>query len=564
MDDKVRLINDFVGNRIDRRSFLTRAAALGLSIPAISALIGSADSASAASGSTAKRSAGANQATPVQGGRIIIATKEEPGSMDNHVDSAPASGVIYDNIYDQLTVIDAEGVIHPGLAVNWESVEPTRWRIKLREGVVWHNGDPFTANDVKYHFDRVFNPEDPGRPAGLLALYKDSEVVDDFTIDIITDSPYPLLMNDLAPRWQSISTNKKQIEAVGAANYGQQPIGTGPFKFKSWDVGGSLILEANDAYWDGRPYLDEVEFRAIPEDSSRLLAFESGEVDFIYVVPRFEVPRLQEDDKYSVLEATTFVTSYVNVNCTKPPLEDVRVRNAIGYAINKDDIVAIAFEGQAIAADELIAPDVLGYNADLDSAWPYDPDQAKALLDEAGWVEGSDGIREKDGQKLTTELHFSVGSRFPEGVSEIVQSNLRDVGFDLVLQQRESSVISAELPEKLIPLNGGATGLGTGNFGQLNYEHFDSQGGRYYNFLNDVDPEKQAAIDAVVEAAAAEYDDAKRMELWGQVMQLNREQALKIPMYYPKELGAVRKGVMDAYLHPGEYLRMKKVWIQPE
>lgn len=551
MDEKLRLINDFVGHRIGRREFLARAAVLGVSVPAIAAIGHSASGAAA-------------QDTPVQGGRIIIATKEAPDSMDNHVDSAPASGVIYDNIYDQLTVIDPEATIHPGLAERWETIEPTRWRIYLRQDVKWHNGEPFTANDVKYYFDRVFNPDDPGRPAGLLAAYKDSEVVDDFTIDIVTDAPYPLLMNDLAPRWQSISTNKTQIEAVGAANYGQNPIGTGPFKFKSWEVGGSLILEANDEYWDGRPYLDEVEFRVIPEESSRLLALESGEVDFIYVVPRSEVSRLQEDSAYNVLEAVTFVTSYITVNCATPPFEDVRVRQAIGYAVNKEDLVAIAFEGQATVADQLIAPGVLGYNPELETAWPFDSEQAKALLEEAGWVERSDGIRAKDGQKLGSEFHFAVGSRFPEGVAEIIQSNLRDVGFDLTLTQRESSVISAELPEGLIPLNGGATGLGTGNFGQLNYEHFHTNGGRSYNFLWEVDPEAQAQLDEIVDAASMENDEARRMVLWGQVMETNRAQALKIPLYYPKELGATRAAVKDAYLHPGEYLRMKRVWIAQE
>ena len=281
-------------------------------------------------------------------------------------------------------------------------------------------------------------------------------------------------------------------------------------------------------------------------------------------MPRFEVPRLQDDDNYTVLEATTWVTSYIQINCTKPPFEDVNVRQAIGYAVNKDDLVAIAFEGQAEVANQLIAPGVSGYNADIESAWPYDPEQAKSLLEQSGWVEGGDGIREKDGQKLTADFHFSVGSRFPEGVAEIIQSNMRDIGLDLVLMLRESSVISAEQPEKLLPLHGGATGLGTGNFGQLNYEHFHSQGGRSYSFLWEVDPEAQAAIDAVVEAATVEYDEAKRIELWGQVMQMNREQALKIPMYHPKELGASKTTVRDAYLHPGEYLRMKRVWIAPE
>jgi peptide/nickel transport system substrate-binding protein len=547
MNERLRFTVALSNHRTVRRELVVTAARLGIAISTLSLLPGKVQGALAQDG-------------PIQGGRIIIATKEAPGSMDNHVDSAPASGVIYDNIYDQLVTIDVEGNIHPGLATSWEAIEPTRWRVALRDDVRWHNGEPFTAHDVKYHFDRVFNPEDPGRPAGLLAAYESTEVVDDYTIDIITREPYPLLMNDLAPRWQSISTNKTQIEAVGAANYGQNPVGTGPFKFKSWDVGGSLILEANDNYWGGRPYLDEVEFRVIPEDAARLLALESGEVDFIYVVPRADIEWLREDGTFNVLDAVTFVTAYITINTATPPFDDVRVRQALAYAINKEDLVAIAFEGQATVADQLIAPNVLGYNPELETAWPYDPAQANALLDEAGWKMGADGIREKDGQRLASEVHFAVGSRFPEGVAEIIQSNLRQIGFDLTLQQREASVINAELPEGLIPLQGGATGLGTGNFGQLSYEHFHSGGGRNHNFLRDSDPKAQAELDEIVTAGAEEWDDSKRLEIWSQVMEFNREYALKIPLYYPLELAATQPTVHDAYLHPGEYLRMKGVW----
>jgi peptide/nickel transport system substrate-binding protein len=521
---------------------------------------GAATATSGGGAATATSGSGAS-GEPKQGGRVVIATKDEPESMDNHVASAPSSGMIYDNIYDQLVVIDPEGEIHPGLATAWENVEPTRWRVTLREGVTWHNGDPFTANDVKFHFDRIFNPDDPGRPAGLLAAYKDSEVVDNQTIDIITDFPYPLLMADLVPRWQSISTNKRQYEAVGAEAYGQNPIGTGPFKFKEWKIGESLTIEAHDDYWDGRPYLDEVEFRTIPEDSARLLALESGEIDFIYVLPRNEVERLEGDDNYNVLKAVTFVTAFVNIDASFAPFDDVNVRQAVGYAINRQEIIDIAFEGQATIAEQIVAPGIAGYNPDLETTWPFDPEQAMALLEESGWVESDDGIREKDGQKLTSDFHFSIGSRYPDGVSEIIQSNLKDIGFDLKLMQREGAAITAESPEGLIPIQGGATGLGTGNFGQLNFEHFHSEGGRNYHFLWESDPDAQAELDALVEASASEYDEAKRLEGWGKVMEFNRAQALKIPLYHPLETGATRSEVKDAYLHPGEYLRMKRVWL---
>lgn len=506
----------------------------------------------------------AQDSEPQSGGSLVIAVGDAPESLDNYIASAPSAGTIYDNIFEELVFMEADGSIVPGLAGSWENVDPDRWRVTLREGVTWHNGEAFDTSDIQYHFDRIFNPEAPGRPVGLTPGFKAVEVVDDLTFDIITDGPYPMMINDLAPRWNVISSNEKAIEEFGEA-YGDNPVGTGAFKFVEWEVGSHVKVQANDDYWDGRPYLDEVTFRIIPEESSRLLALEAGEVDMVYGVPRHEVARLDESSDFEVLRATTFVTQYFVFNTANELFQDAQVRNAIAHALNKDLLVEVALEGQGESATQIVSPGVLGYVEGEDTSWAYDPELAGQLLDEAGWTLNGDGIREKDGQTFSVEFSFAINAlRYPEGTSELIQNDLSQVGIDVQLRQWESAAILSEYGTGNLAIMQYAQGLGSGHFGQLGYNHFHSEGGRNYHFLHKSNPDAAAQLDEVLDAASSEFDEAARLELWNQVKQINREQALMIPLYHPLELAAVRPGVHDAYMHPGEYLRMKRVWLSDE
>lgn len=497
-----------------------------------------------------------------QGGTLIVAVGEEPQSMDSYVASAPSSGMIYDNIFDELTMLEPDGTVVPRLAASWEVVEPTRWRFKLQENVTWHDGSPFTAEDVVYHFQRVFDPDKPGRPYGLTPGVDHAEAVDDTTVDVVTEVPIPTLANDLAPRWNVISSHRPSVEQWGD-QYGDHPIGTGPFRFVEWKKGEEIVLEAFEDYWGGRPYLDRVIIRFIPEDTTRLLALESGEVDYIYGLPRHEVARLESSDQFKVLKSPNYVTMYLVFNASHQLLQDVRVRQALAYAIDKQEIVEVAFEGQAQVAEQLVAPGVAGYDASSETAWPYDPDQARALLSEAGWTDSDgDGILEKDGQKLSLEFSYSTGSRYPVEVSTVLQSQMREIGVDFQLREWENAALLTEYPKGQLACYAYGQGLGSGHFGQLAFNHFHSQGGRNYNFLYKIDADTTARLDEILEASVSEFDAEKRQDLWRQVMAINREQALMIPLYHPFELAATSAKVMDAYVHPGEYLRLWRVWLQ--
>lgn len=506
----------------------------------------------------------AQDAEPQSGGSLVIAVGDSPESLDNYIASAPSAGTIYDNIFEELVFMEPDGSIVPGLAASWENVEPDRWRVVLREGVTWHNGEAFDTSDIQYHFDRIFNPDAPGRPVGLTPGFKAIEVVDELTFDIITDGPYPMMINDLAPRWNVISSNEVAIEEFGDA-YGDNPVGTGPFTFVEWEVGSHVKVAANDDYWGGRPYLDEVTFRVIPEEASRLLALEAGEVDMVYGIPRHEVSRLDESSDYDVLRATTFVTQYFVFNTTNEFFQDAQVRNAIAHGLNKDLLVEVALEGQGESATQIVSPGVLGYTEGEDTSWAYDPELAGQMLDDAGWTLNGDGIREKDGQTFSVEFSFAINPRrYPEGTSELIQNDLSQIGLDVQLRQWESAAILSEYATGNLAIMQYAQGLGTGHFGQLGYNHFHSQGGRNYHFLHESNPDASAQLDEVLDAASSEFDEATRLDLWNQVKAINHEQALMIPLYHPYDLAAVRPGVEDAYMHPGEYLRMKGVWLSDE
>lgn len=511
-----------------------------------------------AAGPTATSPPAAGQ--PKYGGTLIIGRGEGTESLDNYIASAPRAGYVYDNIYDGLVRLNPQGELEPRLAERWEAVEPDRWRFYLRNDVKWHNGDLFTAEDVKYHFDRIFNSDTPGRPAGLAPAVDHAEVVDEYTVDIVTKYPYALLPNDLAPRWQVISSNRTAIEEWGD-QYGEHPVGTGPFKFVEWVKGDHITLEANDEFWGGRPYLDQVIFKEIPDDSTRTLAFKNGEIDLNYHPAAIDVLNMEGDPNYKILKVVSFVTQYLVSNTTSEPLGDLLVRQALAHGVDREGLVDFAFEGLAEPAHGLLSPGVEGYNAEV-KPLEYDPDKARGLLEQAGWEDtNGDGIVDKDGQPLSLELSFAPGAREPQEVSEVLQAQMREIGVDLVLKQWESAALLTAMPKGEVQFFTYGQGLGTGHAGQLLNVHFHSTGGRNYHFFHRADPELSATLDDMLDASQSELDVAKRYQLWTDIQKIILEQAIFIPTYHTLEFSVAQADVMDAYMHPGEYLRMEKVWL---
>lgn len=332
---------------------------------------------------------------------LTIGLRAGPDSIDPHWSTLGSQAEALRHIYDTLVDVDDTLQLMPGLAVSWEPIEDTVWEFKLREGVTFHDGTPFTAEDVKFSIDRI--PEVTGPMSmTLYTKYVDRvEVIDDYTLHVHTKGIAPALPNDFT---RMFIVPSETGEGVGNEefNSGEAAIGTGPYNFVSWEPKGDLVLERFEGHWRGDSPWERVVRKEIPDDAARVAALRSGQVDMINYVPASDYLSMQNDG-----DIDTFISDSVYILNVQPsvkdeepqpikvngvevegnPLQDVRVRTALDLAINREVLVDVVLEGLGTPANQLMPEGFFGYSDAL-GAKEYDLDQAKALLAEAGYPDG--------------------------------------------------------------------------------------------------------------------------------------------------------------------------------
>ena len=333
------------------------------------------------------------------------------------------------NIFDQLVLVNHDFQLEPMLAESWEYLQETgSWRFHLREDVAFHDGHPFTAQAV---IEMVATYWSQGAGGNRLRIDASSAAaVDEFTVDITPVKPHLRLPEELAH-------SAYGVRAPGANPLDGVHIGSGPFEFVEYVKDDHIMAGKNAEYWGSVPRADRIEFRFMPDPNTRILALQAGDVDVIFDVPPEATSLLEGLDDIQVLPTGVSASQYIMVMLTgEEPYaltQDIMVREALGYAIDREAILEVSFDGYAEASQLFSPPGVLGEYADRIVGYEYDPDRARSLLAEAGWTapDGAD-IREKAGQPLTVE--FING--FPAGpengqTAEIIQAQLREVGIDL-------------------------------------------------------------------------------------------------------------------------------------
>ena len=333
------------------------------------------------------------------------------------------------NIFDQLVLVNHDFQLEPMLAESWEYRQDTgSWRFHLREDVAFHDGQPFTAQAV---VEMVATYWSQGAAGNRLRIDASSAVAaDEFTVDITPIRPHLRLPEELAH-------SAYGLRAPGANPLDGEHIGSGPFRYVDYVKDDHISAEKNTEYWGSVPRVDQIDFRFMPDPNTRILALQAGDVDVIFDVPPEATSLLEGLDDIQVLPTGVSASQYIMVMLTgeEPYVrtQDIMVREALGHAIDREAILEVSFDGYAEASQLLSPPGVLGEYAGRIVGYEYDPDRARSLLEEAGWMapDGTD-IREKEGQPLTLELinGFPAG---PENgqTAEIIQAQLRDVGIDL-------------------------------------------------------------------------------------------------------------------------------------
>lgn len=366
---------------------------------------------------------------------IVIAQGVDVPGFDPHGHHTTAVEAVLINLFDYLVFRDAEGELEPALATSWEPVADDAWRFTLREDVLWHDGEPFTAADVKFTLERVAT-DTSLQPNESYRQIREVEIVNDLEIIIHTHGPDPLLLNRIS-RLSSGIMPQHYVEEVGIEGFTVQPIGTGPYRFVEWVRDDRIVLEAFDDHWRGRPTYDRLVHRTIPEDSTRISELMTGGVHIATNVPPQDRDRIvQAGTADVVLQPTTRIMMLIFNTHDDAVTGDPLVREAIEYAIDNQLLIDAVMDGLGIPTRARISPGISGSPMELYDDYLYDPERAVELLAEAGFGPG----------ELTINVQGPAG-RYPldAELAEIIAVMLEAVGINTSVEVLEWSAYQSRI-----------------------------------------------------------------------------------------------------------------------
>jgi len=316
---------------------------------------------------------------------VTIGNSATIWTLDGSIDSGGQSRNIYMHIYDLLYVMDKEGKLQPALALSHKIIDDLTWELSLRKGVKFHTGEEFTAKDVKFTIERVLDPESLSKWKAFIDLIERVEVVDPYTVRIITNKPFPGLINNVA---LIPIISETAFKKMGADEFGRNPVGTGPYVFEKWVEGEYVMLRENKEHWRGAPPFELVEFRQIIDDFVRVAALEAGDVDIIVNVPPDLISQINMKPNLIAQTVPSIRGMYVFIDTRCGPFKDERVRQAINYLVDVDEIIEFVLGGTgASPINNMVPPMYFGHNKDLPiEPYPYNPEKAEKLLKEAGYA----------------------------------------------------------------------------------------------------------------------------------------------------------------------------------
>lgn len=430
---------------LSRRNFL-KASVTGLAAAALAGCAAPLEPTKPAA--TVAPSATAAPSGPVKGGTAVIAIDADPDTLCPGITTGYEAGDVCAKIYNALIWIDKDFNIKPSLAESWTiSSDALVYTFKLRSGVTWHDGKPFSSADVKYTFEEILGKFHP-RSTALIKRMKSIETPDANTVVITLNAAYaPLLLQ--MNIFEAPILAKHVYEGQGEVTKNpanQSPIGTGPFKFVEWTKGASIKLVRNENYWDkGKPYLDNIVFSIIPQAANRSTAMETGEADYLvnFYVALTDAKRLSANTKLVTERGHSFPAIYfMMMNTLTKALSTKEARKALAFAIDRDRIITQANDGIGRPARGPFGdgfPWLLNPDVDYAKMYPRDVAKAKTLLDSAGVAAGADGSRGK--------LRLVVNAARAPFVTaaQIIKENLKEIGFDVEIQTLETSVMNQKV-----------------------------------------------------------------------------------------------------------------------
>ncbi len=458
-------------------------------------------------------------------GTVTLAMSVDLQTLDGSQNVTTYHRIFFKHVYDPLITIDPSFKLQPALAERWEMVDPLTWRFHLRQGVTFQNGEPFNAEAVRFTIEQSRRPTAQSR--STLGIVKDMKVVDDHTIDLITASPFANTLTQLADTVFPVAP--QYYAKVGPEEFARNPIGTGPYQVESWHRGDRITLAAYKNWWRGTPKAEKVVFWAVPEASTRVAAALSGDADVAGQVPPIQTGRIKNSGSAVVVASDSGVQPiFGGIIYDRPPFNDVRVRQALNYAVNRQAIVDRLLQGYGKPMGQFCPTGTVGYDT-ATAPFPYDPAKAKALLKEAGI----------DGLKMSLEAPIGIVPQAAE-VCQVIAQNLGQVGVTVQVKLDEYPVFSGRLYD---------FAHNQADLGDIFLMYYKAGPTAEYvvnemtgsNMGWDWSHYKNPAVDALWTQWQSEFDADKRKAILTQIEQIGRADAPWLYLYEPQTIWAVGK-----------------------
>jgi len=490
----------------------------------------------------------------VKGGTLRVTYSSDPTSLD--VQCTPSVGFIHAVIYETLVDYSPDRTYEGSLAESWTvSDDGTEIVFNLRPGIKFHDGTDFNAEAVKFNMDRLMDPELASPGASWVGTLEEVEVVDDLTVKFLFSEPY-------SPFFYSLSTSFLAIQSPTAIqeygeDYGQiAAVGTGPYKFESWEAGARITMVRNEDFqtrvpWfenRGPAYFEKIVFYNMPDETTQMFALKDNEVDVIGVPTQY-YKQLGKDENVEIYRSAASTVNYLGINASKAPWSNVELRKAVAHTIDREEIVQVALDGIGQPNATPIATTVFGYDPTLedDVVYPKNIERAKSILEEQGYTDtDGDGWVDKDGQPLVLEILTYTSAPYPK-LAEVVREQIIKAGIKAEIKTLESATLLASTPEGKHDAICIAYGWSDPD---ILYYFFHSSNLDRTNRVHYASPQ----VDHLLEKARTVVDNDARFAVYRELQEIIIKDAPWIPLYTPEALTGVRAEVEGFKLGPlGDY-----------
>lgn len=496
---------------------------------------------------------GANEKVSKEGKDIVIAVAENFTGMDPHDTNDTLSGSAQKTMLEGLVGFDKDMKVIPVLAEEYlANEEATEFTFKLRQNVKFHDGTPFNAEAVKINFDRLADPNSGLKRHSLYNLIKSTEVISEYEVKFTLSEPFGAMINTFAHP-AGLIHSPKALEEFGK-EVARNPVGTGPFKFVEWKPSEGLKIVKNEEYWqEDLPKVDSITFKPVSENGSRIAMLQTGEADFIFPVPTEQAESITGKNGIEVVSKPSIVVRYMSMNTLKAPYNDVKVRQALNYAINKEAFIKVVMNGYGSELDSIIAPEVQ-YYAKQDP-YAFDVEKAKGLLKEAGLEKG-----------FKAKLWGGNSSSAVKAM-EFIQQQLAQVNVEVevvpmeagTLSEKIWSVQNADDAELELYYGGWSPSTGDADWGIRpllgGEEAFppNSYNIAYYNNSN---------VNAQIQKALKTAETEKRGQAYGEVQKIVWEEAPWVFLSRDNTMAGMKNYLKGIYLLPDGSLSVTDIEIE--